>query len=605
MAGNARFHDKLHRKNHHTNPTVGYADSASDPIASPSEPFQGDFIINGKLSASSGAQILSANITGDVHCNDMHVNGITYTNYISGDSTETIISDGSLIGNGDNTLTLDYQNGIYGKSPFFSISNTLCSLGTITSPSATFNTLTVKTSTNLNGPLSTLGNTNLNGTLTVTGSSTINGNLSVGNNVNIRGNLLVTGNLSALGDTTQIDTIIVSTSALSVINYGNSEALLVNQIANYPTAIFQKNGTNTLVISGTAVSVYGSISATGNINGNNINPVLTEVTANSAKWLSGFSNINFLTSSISANIIYINNTLSTKPAIGVMQLSASSSYPNIATFGYDDGNNNDPEAFIIHKDGIFVTSDIIANGDIGTPYGIVYGSNITILESASSKWNSVYSSVTSTSSNWDKTYNFLTFGGEVSGSFITSGDQTLSGNLGIGISALSAKLHVYDNSAYPAVKITQAGATGVALYIEDKSPDNTPTVIDYKGHMGIGTTTPNKELTVVGDISATGTIYTSNSSYSLSSNGYTKLPNGLLMQWGTSTCSSAGETTIVFPIPFTTSIYNVVTNPVNQLGSVANYSTVGSFGLTSFDTSVYDISANRIDQDVFWNAIGI
>jgi hypothetical protein len=52
MSGNARFHDKLHRSNHHTLSTAGLLDSAYDPIASPAYPFQGDFILNGNLSAS-------------------------------------------------------------------------------------------------------------------------------------------------------------------------------------------------------------------------------------------------------------------------------------------------------------------------------------------------------------------------------------------------------------------------------------------------------------------------------------------------------------------------------------------------------------------------
>jgi hypothetical protein len=121
MAGNARFHDKFHRKNHHTNPTTGYADSATDPIASPAEPFQGDFVINGRLSASSGLQILSANIEHDVYCENIHVADVTYTDYISGNSTEAIISDGSLNGCGDHTLTLDFQTGIFSRTPTFNM----------------------------------------------------------------------------------------------------------------------------------------------------------------------------------------------------------------------------------------------------------------------------------------------------------------------------------------------------------------------------------------------------------------------------------------------------------------------------------------------------
>lgn len=57
MADNARFHNKLHRKNHHTLPTVGYPDSAIDPIASPDEPFQGDFYLTGSLSAQDNVYV--------------------------------------------------------------------------------------------------------------------------------------------------------------------------------------------------------------------------------------------------------------------------------------------------------------------------------------------------------------------------------------------------------------------------------------------------------------------------------------------------------------------------------------------------------------------
>jgi hypothetical protein len=51
MAGNARFHNKWHRRSHHSSPSIGYPDSATDPIASPAEPFQGDFVLTGNLSA--------------------------------------------------------------------------------------------------------------------------------------------------------------------------------------------------------------------------------------------------------------------------------------------------------------------------------------------------------------------------------------------------------------------------------------------------------------------------------------------------------------------------------------------------------------------------
>ena len=48
-----RFHNKWHRHNHHTVPTTGEPDSSHDPIASPSDPFQGSFVVNGPVSSNN------------------------------------------------------------------------------------------------------------------------------------------------------------------------------------------------------------------------------------------------------------------------------------------------------------------------------------------------------------------------------------------------------------------------------------------------------------------------------------------------------------------------------------------------------------------------
>jgi len=51
MAGNARFHNKWHRRSHHSLPSPNYPDSGTDPIASPEEPFYGDFVTYNSISA--------------------------------------------------------------------------------------------------------------------------------------------------------------------------------------------------------------------------------------------------------------------------------------------------------------------------------------------------------------------------------------------------------------------------------------------------------------------------------------------------------------------------------------------------------------------------
>lgn len=129
MAGNARFHNKWHRKAHHSIASEGYPDSATDPIASSSEPFKGEFVLQDTLSAL-------------------------------GDAT--------------------FANDIY-----------------------------------------------------------------------VFGNTTVFGNLTALGETTRIDTLVTTTSALSVFNHGTFPALTVKQSsADNPVARFLAEDGAALVIEG-------------------------------------------------------------------------------------------------------------------------------------------------------------------------------------------------------------------------------------------------------------------------------------------------------------------------------------------------------------------
>jgi len=50
-----RFHSKFHRQNHHTYTSATNPDAGHDPIASPQQPFRGDFVLSGALSCYAGA----------------------------------------------------------------------------------------------------------------------------------------------------------------------------------------------------------------------------------------------------------------------------------------------------------------------------------------------------------------------------------------------------------------------------------------------------------------------------------------------------------------------------------------------------------------------
>ena len=82
-----RFHTKYHRHNHHTYPYTNETDSSHDPIASPTDPFNGDFVLNGMLSAAAPASAYSGLFRGTLFAENLDVAAITsesvLTDYLS------------------------------------------------------------------------------------------------------------------------------------------------------------------------------------------------------------------------------------------------------------------------------------------------------------------------------------------------------------------------------------------------------------------------------------------------------------------------------------------------------------------------------------------
>jgi hypothetical protein len=85
--------------------------------------------------------------------------------------------------------------------------------------------------------------------------------------------------------------------------------------------------------------------------------------------------------------------------------------------------------------------------------------------------------------------------------------------------------------------------------------------------VGIGTTTPNNALTVVGNISASGSVYGDlGFTNSFSTNGYQKLPSGLILQWGYVGGGAVKQNQTNFPIAFPTACVGVHFSPI-QVGA--------------------------------------
>lgn len=290
MAGNARFHNKYHRRNHHTLPSADYPDSGADPIASSTSPFLGDFYLAGSLSAA--------------------------------------------------------------------------------------------------------------------------------NNINVAGNMVIQGSLSALGDTSFLNTIITTSSALSVVNAGTGPALTVNQIGAQPVALFLDDSKTAFKIDNgyTAAffdpSLAGILTVTGILSVQNLSSSPTfnvsPITMNATASGSVFATLQNFSNGVSASTdISVYNDTSSFLDMGI----ASSTY---------NGNNYYP-AF-----------NVVGSGD---SYIFTNANDLAIGTSSAGAGNDI----------------ILFTGGTLSGTFATTpaGNErmriTSTGNIGMNVSNPGEKLTILGN----------------------------------------------------------------------------------------------------------------------------------------------------------------
>jgi hypothetical protein len=96
----------------------------------------------------------------------------------------------------------------------------------------------------------------------------------------------------------------------------------------------------------------------------------------------------------------------------------------------------------------------------------------------------------------------------------------------------------------------------------------------------------------------------------LSSNGYSKLPNGLLMQWGSAGGASSNPSTVAFPLSFPNSCFSVViTNNVGPSNVAPTQDAIATFNITltgfKFRTNAGNTGGyNGNAGGPMWQAIG-
>lgn len=89
-----RWHNKYHGPNHWTIPLAGFPDSGTDPIASPTMPFQGPFCVNGPLSTNTGI------ISPVSYVQQLSTGGIAYTVISAFGNYNVLPTDFTIFANG-------------------------------------------------------------------------------------------------------------------------------------------------------------------------------------------------------------------------------------------------------------------------------------------------------------------------------------------------------------------------------------------------------------------------------------------------------------------------------------------------------------------------
>ena len=168
------------------------------------------------------------------------------------------------------------------------------------------------------------------------------------------------------------------------------------------------------------------------------------------------------------------------------------------------------------------------------------------------------------------------------------GDLNFLGNLNVAGSATfknteyttTSSISVTNTGTGPALVVNQTGEQAIAAFYDDS---NIALYIDGKtgtaGNVGIGTETPNVKLTVVGDISASGTIYGSStiskfvSTFGDGSNLNYTIPHGLGVQDVVVSIVDTTTQEVVYPLVTNTAL-NQITVSFSEAPALTAYKAI-------------------------------
>jgi hypothetical protein len=628
MSDNARFHNKLHRKNHHSVCTPGYPDSATDPIASAAEPFMGDFYLSGNLNVSGAintvfstlsnisitSPVLSASV-GFKPTNSLIVqlSGIKYAipltfvgtnpapatvvNSLSGATTflNGVSVLGSLSGvdsrNWNNVYTVVIGNSAYWTNGYYAYTNVFANSAnwqvaytTVASNSAKWsNALAYSLTPAISSIFPVFGNNTASGySSNVAGG---NSNTASGDSSNVAGG----GSNTASGYSSNVaggNSNTASGFSSNVAGGGSNTAFgCYSNIAGGDNNTASGDSSNVAGGGSNTASGYSSNVAGGN--SNTASGLSSNVAGGGANTAFGrYSNIaggdNNTASGDSSNVAGGgSNTASgySSNVAGGNSNTASGNYSNIAggynnntsgnfsaiVGGQDNNINNQYSAILGGKNNSTRLSNtfILGSGISAALVDYTYVNNLssqnfiqaasaysTFLSVGASGVNAVLPNTIAQFFTTIAGYGQINVQNTSSGSYASTDVVVTADNgsdtqnyIDIGINSSTYASSAYSisgpNDSYiyaqsKNIAIGTASSADILLHTGGTLASNERVRITSSGCMGIGTCTPNTNLTVVGNISASGNAYFKNTVYSAGIN-----PGSILPTYGGNTVSNA------------------------------------------------------------------
>lgn len=547
-----RFHSKYHRKNHHTYGNATNPDASHDPIASPDQPFLGDFSLQGALCAVAPASAYA----GYFYSSKTGVRTIGGEIGLAAFSFNTPLSTAfgknimhGTVGINKNTITSGYVLDVLGNTNLDGNLNVTGDVdidgGDLTASTATFNLLNTSPTTTINfgGNASTIniGNdttstVNVNGdnesdscttgalvidggvgiakklnvcgavkfnnddqsTSCTTGALVVAGGVGIAKNLNVCGDAKISGDLTVLGAYTYLDTKVQVTSAMTIENTGTGPALKVTQSGTEPIAHFIDANGGDIVFNDDGKVGIGTYTPDTKLD------ISWFSNGISSSWQGG---TDFLK-------LFANNNNWSEQAIVFQELGtdvgAKIGVKNTGNGGYDiifaNRLNTSTNSTITEKMRITNTGKVgigetspegllhVKNGSAGTV--TAQANSVGVFENS----GNCYISLLSPNEN----YAGVVMGGPTNpyGSYLSWNHDNLD-------------LKLATNHANADIKFLV-------------STEQQAMIINPSGNVGIGITTPTEKLTVSGRVSATG--YRANqgspSSADASTNGYAFLSDG-------------------------------------------------------------------------------